>query len=164
MRPLINREAIEARLDAVTVLMSAVSLREELSSVLKEIGDVERIVGRIALRRATIPDYRALLNLVQRVPLLKEQLSSLKQVPLIELICSKISHFHELQRLLEAALNSDETKDWLIGAGYSTELDRLRNLLKQGAQAIAVLERQEQQKSGINSLKIRYSQNRGLCN
>ncbi len=163
LRPLVHQETINDRLDAVEVLIKNVAVREELVILLKQVGDVERIVGRIALRRATLRDYRALSTILENVPLLKQKITSITTIKLLGHIYSKILLPQELKSLLELSLNSDETVDWLIKEGYNPELDRLRTLIAHGAQAVAALEQREQQRTGINSLKIRYSQNQGYA-
>ena len=68
LRPLIKQELIEQRLDAVETLVKDIGLQEQLRKVIQEIGDIERVVGRIALRRATVHDYLSLLRALTVVP------------------------------------------------------------------------------------------------
>lgn len=155
-KPLVKREAIEARLEAVGYLVADMRLRVALIELLKEIGDLERGVGRIALGRAQIHDYLHLSRALKVLPTLKQLLSSAKPY-LLALITSKLAEFNSLVELLERALNTDPAYDWIIRSGFNEQLDKLRHLVQNGTQAIADLERQEIQKTGIQSLKIRYN-------
>ena len=66
-----------------------------------------------------------------------------------------------LQQLLDASLNTDSQKNYVIKSGFDLDLDYVRELAEHGAQKIMALEAQEQQLTGINSLKIRYNQVHG---
>lgn len=156
-RPLIKKESIEQRLDAVDLFMKQKEFKDSSKVHLKNIGDLERIVGRIALRRAHIHDYRALCHGLSQFPGLAQQVLTFAHVTLMQAIGSKILDFADLHSFLTFAINEDTAKDWLIKPGFNAELDRLRSLLEHGAQAVAALEAQEQQATGINTLKIRFS-------
>lgn len=157
LRPLVKLEIIEQRLDAVSCLVTDVLFKEELQHLLRQIGDLERIVGRIALRRAQLQDYRVLMASLEILPKIACLLEQHESVTLIHIIKSRFADFSMLQHILTQALNADTTTQWLIKTGFNAELDRLRLLLEHGAQAIVALERKEQAATGINSLKIRYS-------
>lgn len=156
-RPLIRRDAIEQRLDAIECCITQKEFKLALHSPLRGIGDLERIVGRIALRRAHLNDYRALTQALEQFPVLAELVSTQSRYQLIHAIGSKLSDFSSLHTFLKAAINDDTSKEWLVKAGFNGELDRLRSLLDHGAQAVAALEQEEQKLTGINSLKIKFS-------
>ncbi len=161
LRPLLKKEAIEQRLSAVESLVTQPLLVDSINVSLRDIGDLERIVGRIALRRAHLYDYTALLRALSTLPQLKQDLIVVQHVELLGLVASRLGDFSFLHDLLSRSLNLDTAKDWKIQAGFSPELDRLRMLIEQAAQAILELERKEQQATGIASLKIRYSKAHG---
>jgi DNA mismatch repair protein MutS len=163
MRPLIKQELIEQRLDIVELLVKNILLREEIAAQMKEIGDIERVVGRIALNRAQLHDYRALLRALQAIPFLVHYLSDHANIYLIERIVHGMGNFQELRELLQNSLNDNPEQQWLIKVGYHTELDRLRTLMQEGAQAIAAFEKKEQERTGIQSLKVRYNQVHGYA-
>lgn len=156
MRPLLRREAIEQRLNAVELLSTQLVLRERLRELLREVGDLERVVGRIMLRRALFQDYRMLAHSLALIPAIKQLFALVPQNTLARL-GEGLGDFGILGNHLERALNDDPSRDWLIKAGYHAELDRVRSLMLEGTQAIATFERQEQQRTGINSLKVGYN-------
>ena len=161
LRPLIKKEKIEERLQAVGALVYDHAHKTQLRSLLQAIGDLERIVGRIALSRAQLYDYRALLQALEVVPEIKKLLVAKSDASLFDSIAAKLQDFSALKEMLNASLNDDTSKEWLIKQGYDETLDRVRKLVEQGAQAIYDLESAEQKKTGINSLKIRYNQVHG---
>ncbi len=155
-RPLAKQESIEQRLDAVEELVKTLRLRSHIRAALKEIGDIERVIGRIALKRAQLHDYILLKNALTVFPTIKHNLAG-GHAYLLELINAKIGDFSPLVQFLDNALNTDTHSTYCIKPGFDAQLDRLRDLAQNGTQAIALLEREEQQKTGISSLKIRYS-------
>lgn len=156
-RPLIKKESIEQRLDAVAICIEKKEFKDAIRTIMRDIGDLERIVGRIALRRAHIHDYRALAYALSKLPDLESQVQLHVHIQLMQAIVTKITDFSELHTFLSHAINDDTSKDWLVKPGFNNELDRLRLLLEHGAQSVAALETKEQQATGINSLKIRYN-------
>ena len=162
LRPLIKRERIEERLSGVELLHKDAGLRKALKEQFTSIGDLERIVGRISLKRARLYDYRALRDGLAVVPTIQGfLLQKAGHAGLLLSLAQKIDHLRDVHELLERSLSDDPAKDWLMKEGYDTELDRLRSLAQGGAQEIAKLEAHEQQRTGINSLKIRYNQVHG---
>jgi DNA mismatch repair protein MutS len=162
LRPLINKEHIEERLDAVETIMKDHEYKSLLRKKLQQVGDAERIIGRISLRRAQLYDYTALLTALGVVPDLQSLLSK-KQTKLLGTLRSMIADFSPLRAVLSEALNDDPNNAWLIKPGYHKELDRLRILVASGAQALHELEKREQEKTGISSLKIRHNQVHGYA-
>ena len=163
VRPLRNLDHINQRLDLIELLVNHILLREELMTYMRSIGDVERVIGRIILQRATLHDYRMLLRALQILPAMAEVLYEHRACLLIEKMLQGLTGFEELTGFLENALNDDTEKDWLIRQGYNDKLDRLRALSQEGAQAIAALESAEQQRTGIQSLKIKYNHMQGYA-
>lgn len=163
LRPLLKKEAIEQRLDAVELLVKNVLLSDELAALLKGMGDIERVVGRIILQRAQVHDYRALLRALEITPSMSALLRTYTHVALFERVVHGLGDFDAVVQLLQAALNDDVEKEWLIKPGYHAELDRLRALTQQGTQALAELEKQEQQRTGIASLKIKHNSVHGYA-
>lgn len=158
LRPLIKRERIEERLNAVTTFVHTSAVKKDLRDMFSAIGDLERTVGRVALRRARLYDYRALTDALAAIPDIKKQVMHCQNdAALIKSLAEKIDEFHELTELLQNAIVDDPGKDMLIKEGYNAELDRLRSLMHGGAQEIAALEEREIKRTGINSLKIRYN-------
>lgn len=156
-RPLMRQETIEQRLDAIQQLVSSLMLREEIMAQLTLIGDLERCVGRIALRRGVHRDYCGLLRAIEVVPRITQILECTKILP------QSLPDFHELAQYLRVFLNTDSTKEWIIAAGCNPELDRLRELVDHGSQKILAFELREQERTGISSLKVRFNAVQGYA-
>lgn len=161
MHPLVNKTALEQRYDVVGTLSAQPNDRLLFQELLQEIGDVERVVGRIALKRAQVSDYRSLLRALRHIPSIKLLCHKYRHIPLIAGLTQQIEEFSSLVDLLSDALHDDSTADWVIKKGFDAQLDAIRDLVESGNQKIADLELLEQQKTGISSLKIRYNQVHG---
>ncbi len=161
LRPLVKREAIEQRYDAIQILIDAISLKEKIIRCLQEIGDLERVVGRIALNRGHLHDYVQLQKGLWIFSELKALLVQLPPCKLLQIIQIKLQNFHEVKLLLETSLNNDATNDSLIKAGFDERLDRMRELIEHGQNKLLALERKEQEATAIASLKVRFNQVQG---
>ena len=157
LRPLVKQHAIEQRQDALAQLMSNIVIMQQLEQVLHELGDVERIIGRIALRRAVHHDYLHLKRILGLLPQLHTILMSCPSW-LLGVIKQQLAGFEGLHQLLLAALNDDATKEWIIKEDFNAQLDAMRDLCNGATHKILALEQQEQKATGIGSLKIRYTQ------
>lgn len=157
VRPSVDKEVIERRHEAVTAMLRHVTMLEKFKTVLKAIGDIERIVGRIVLGRAQRNDYVMLKYALYAVPTLKDYVARLRDSSLCAKLHDGIENYQELYDLLDSALQDDFESPWIIKSGYSHQLDQLRELVDNGAHHIIELERSEQARTGIGSLKIRYN-------
>lgn len=157
LRPLVKKEGIEQRQDAIEALIKDPLATQTCADALVAIGDVERIVGRIALQRAYVADYLALKRALALVPEVKCVMKKMRKLPLFAVIDKHLENFDSLENLLSAALHDDASKDWIIKKGFDTQLDALRELVHNGNAKILQLEQDEITKTGINSLKIRYN-------
>ncbi len=161
--PLLHRHAIEERHDAVDVLIqhhqTTTIMREQLS----QIGDLERLVGRLALNRATVTDYTTLYQVLMAIPPIRNLLQQYTNSNKLDAICNHMQDFSELTQLLDDALNRDTTVPYTIRHGYDALLDECRACIQEAHAKIATLEEQEQRTTGIASLKIRYNQVHGYA-
>jgi len=157
LRPLVSGDAIRQRQQAVQLLVDQVRLVQELDSCLKEIGDIERVVGRVSLLRATLHDYLMLLRALGVLPRVRLLLGPHGECLLLGLVAQQIADFSLLHALLSAALNDDSSKEWTIKKGFDQELDRLRELVHNSHQQIVALEQREIEQTSIQSLKVRYN-------
>lgn len=160
-RPLINRQAIEQRFELVNLLAKDITLQTQIRDVLTHVGDLERIVGRIGVKRAQLHDFVHLKRALHVVPYIRTLLRGEKKYPLMAVILDHLGEFGTLHQLLVASLNDDPAKEWIIKKGFDHMLDHLRGLVEDSSQAIMNMEKQEQEKTGIQSLKIRYNQVHG---
>lgn len=161
MRPLVKQQAIIQRQDSIQQLLLHLVVTKQLEQLLSELGDIERVIGRIALRRGTVHDYCHLKRVLALLPDLYAHITQLEPTVLLRAVAGQFADFNVLHQLLNAALNDDVSKDWIIKAGFDQELDHLRDIAQNATQKIMALELAEQAATGINSLKIRYNQVHG---
>jgi DNA mismatch repair protein MutS len=161
VRPLIKQEAIEQRFDVVGTLVQNKLIRSQLEECLGSIADIERVVGRIALGKALLPDYIALMQALIVVPHVKTILIPHQHLVVIRVILDHIGDFAVLCELLEASLHTTSAQTGLIKQGFDQQLDHLRELAHNSDQKILMLERKEQEATNITSLKIRYNHVQG---
>lgn len=157
LRPLMNREHIEHRHDAVELLVADQGIATKIEHLLSHVGDVERMIGRIALMRANVYDYVMLGVALSKIPTLQSLLHARMRVHLIAAIANSIADFSALEQLLTAALNADISKPWIIKPGFDQQLDAVRDLAEHANIKILEFEQREQQKTGISSLKVGYT-------
>ncbi len=160
--PLRDHGAIRARQQAVTVMLDhgAEALRVHLAPF----GDMERIVGRIALGSATPRDLVRLRAGLDALPELHGAIDSLDAQRITALL-GQLPGFDSEARLLHAAIvdNPPATtrEGGVLAAGYHEELDRLRALTTDTADWLAALEQRERERTGIVTLKVGYNRVHG---
>ena len=157
-RPLVQKTSILQRQEVIASLLSNLEILQTIQTQLKSIADIERIIGRIALKRATINDYLALKDSLLTIPALKQLLTDKLATSLATTLQQKIADFTALTELLACSINDDQTTTYKVKKGYDHQLDHLRDLLKGGQQEIIKLEQQEIKRTGITSLKIGFNQ------
>ncbi len=156
-RPLVQKEPINQRLDFIDELKNNITWLHQLQEQLSACGDIERIVGRIALERALVADYLALNTTLRIIPRLKELLASMNNA-LSAMLLQRLSDFSTVIALITASINDQSDYPHLIKPGFDHNLDYLYSLLDNGKQAFLALEQAEVTRTGINSLKISYNQ------
>jgi Mismatch repair ATPase (MutS family) len=137
--------------------MKDVVCLQTIQQLLTPVGDIERVIGRIALVRAQVHDYRALRGALGLLPDIKKALESKQHLALCKVIQQHISDFGPLYQLLQRALPEHITADQLVASGFDAQLDYMRDLINNSTQKMLTLEKNEQEKTGIQSLKIRYN-------
>lgn len=157
LRPLIKKEAIMQRQDVIDLLCLNIALVNVLEQLLSQVGDVERVVGRIALQRASLIDYSALSATLMIVPQFKSSIQNHKDVFLMRVIADHLGEFNALSTLLVRALHDEPCAELIIKPGFDAQLDQMRVLVNNSNERIAELEIAEQKATGISSLKIRYN-------
>ncbi len=164
LRPRLDRDEIEARLEAVAHLKQQTVLREELRKELQGILDLERLTSRIALGITTPREMVALRKSLLHLPTLKKFLA-----PHASARSDRLRHLYEeldelgdvrerLERALAEEPPAQASEPGVIRAGYHAELDEFRSLSRHSKQIIAAMEERERQRTGIASLKIRFNQ------
>lgn len=162
-RPLRDRALVGARHDAVALLVETGSFNA-LSAALEGIGDVERILTRVALRTARPRDLAGLRDALKRLPALQITLESLDNRLLTELADTCGEH-PEVAGLLERALlptpSANLRDGGVFAAGYDAELDELRALSENADGYLVDLEKRERERTGIATLKLGYNRVHG---
>ncbi|MCL6565172.1 MAG: DNA mismatch repair protein MutS [Acidobacteriia bacterium] len=165
LRPLVDREEIEARLDAVAALHGNAVLREELRRTLDGVLDLERLTGRITLGVASPRELAALGHSLARLPVLHEQLRTADSARLQALRAAldpQVGGLAEIGDRIRRAIADNppalSSEPGIIREGYDAELDALRQLSRQSHATIAAMEQRERQRTGIASLKVRFNQ------
>jgi DNA mismatch repair protein MutS len=160
LRPCIKRGEVEARLAAVADLVSQQRLRDKLRTQLKEVSDLERVIGRISLGSATPRDLLAMLRSLNQVPGIKETLGGL-QSSLLQVLVENTDELPDVRSLIARAISDDPPAKLSDGdtirEGYNAELDELRSVSKNAKQIIAAMEASERTRSGISNLRIKFN-------
>ncbi|MBI3467705.1 MAG: DNA mismatch repair protein MutS, partial [Planctomycetes bacterium] len=159
--PLAEIEPLTERQDAIQELLTAHLLRSELTELLGQAYDMERLTARIATRRASPRDLGMLARTLALLPKLKAKLAARKS-KLLGHLDSELDLCVELRQQLESALVDDPPlalrEGGIIRPGYHAELDELRSISHGGKQWIAEFQAAEIRRTGIPSLKIGFNQ------
>lgn len=159
-QPLIDADAINERLDAVTELNMQAMLREEIREYLNPVYDLERLVSRISYRSANPRDLLAFKMSLEMIPHIKNLLADFTS-PLLVRINEQMDGLEDLYTLLEASITEDPPlavkEGGIIREGYNEQVDTYRNSKTQGKSWLAQLEAEEKEKTGIRNLKIKYN-------
>ncbi|KYL34443.1 DNA mismatch repair protein MutS [Pseudoalteromonas agarivorans] len=162
--PVRNKNELNSRLNAISAILD-VQLYGELHDSLKEIGDIERVIARLALCTARPRDLTRLRSALQALAPLHALLNDAND----ERIASIVRHspeLPELQALLERAVIDNPPvlirDGGVIAPGYNSELDEWRNLSKGATDILEQLEIRERERTGISTLKIGYNKVHGF--
>lgn len=157
VRPLLKKESILKRQQIIKSIVGNALFMQQLHQLLRSIGDIERIIGRIAIKRSSKNDYIQLGKALRRFPEFRTLLQENASSDVIQAYSTVCAGFEQLSELLAASLNDDYEKSWIIQQGFNKKLDELRSLIADSSGLMIALERQEQERTGISSLKIRYN-------
>ncbi len=151
-QPLLNRAELEKRLDVVEAFHEDTILRGRVRDVLKDMPDLERLTNRVLGGHATPRDLVGIRKSLEAVPELSELLEQLATYSLQSATCSEVASF------IATAIVDDPpastSKGGVIRNGFSDELDELLRSVREAREWLASLERREQERSGIKSLKV----------
>ena len=161
-RPLRDREILRARYAALDSLRATV--QESLTEPLQEIGDLERILSRIALGSARPRDLAQLRNACALLPALKTQLDAL-DAPLLQALAGQLGDHADTHTLLDRALIENPPMlirdGGVIATGYDASLDELRDISEHADRYLTDLESRERARTGLPSLKVGYNRVHG---
>lgn len=159
-QPLIDKEEIMKRLDAVAELKEHAITREELREYLSPVYDLERLISRITYQSANPRDLIAFKSSLQMLPHIKCILSDLES-PLLKELHEELDSLEELCALIEAAIEDEPPlamkEGGIIKAGYNEDVDKLRNAKTEGKTWLAEVEEEEREKTGIKNLRIKFN-------
>jgi len=176
LRPLLDVDAIEARLDAVEHLLKQTVVRGEIRKELRGIQDLERLTSRITLGQATPRELVALRKSLAQLPVVRQftggqaehrggagaQGAGIQARGLLADLHLEIDELADVRELLEKSIAEEPpalaSDPGVIRSGYSKELDELRDLSRHSKEIIAAMEDRERKRTGIASLKIRFNQ------
>jgi len=163
-KPLRDQQRVRLRHHALASLLDN-HQHEELAELLGEIGDIERILARVALLSARPRDLSTLASTLQSLPGLQSLLKRFDS-PLLAQLALDISTHPDIVALLDAAIIDEPPllirDGGVIREGFDPELDELRALSANADQFLIDMETQEQRKTGINSLKVAYNRVHGF--
>ena len=159
-QPLIEKEEIMQRLDAVEELKDNAITREELREYLNPVYDLERLISRISYQTANPRDLVAFKTSLSMLPHIKYIMKSL-QSPLLVQLQEEMDELADLFALVDTAIVDEppiSIRDGgFIKEGYNEEVDRLRHAKTEGKSWMAKLEAEEREKTGIKTMKVKYN-------
>jgi DNA mismatch repair protein MutS len=160
LRPSMDRDEIDQRLDAVGELRQQTILRAELRKQLSGILDLERLLAKVTLGSAGPRDVLALGRSIEKVPALKRCFDT-QQAARLRNLHDRLDELPDVASLILDAIADEPPLNLADGgtirSGFNLELDELRDLSQNGKQYIAQIEARERQRTGIQSLKVRFN-------
>lgn len=158
--PLNDSDEINLRLDGVEELYNQVLIRNNIKESLKGIYDFERLAGRIACGSANGKDLIALKGSLSLLPEIKDYLNYLSS-EILKKLNDEIDPLQEVYEIIERSICDEPPfsvrEGGLIKGGYSEELDKLKDSIKDGKSWISGLEASERERTGIKNLKVGYN-------
>ena len=158
--PLVNKEKITLRLNAVEELFNDLSLNDSLKEALHDIYDIERILGKISNKNANAKDLIALKTSIGKIPNVKGIIENCTS-SLLKNYHHNLDDLKDIYDLLEKSIKEDPSltlKDGdLIKDGFNSEIDELRLAKTNGKDWISSLENREREFTGIKSLKVGFN-------
>ncbi|MEH0688662.1 DNA mismatch repair protein MutS [Vibrio cholerae] len=163
-QPMRDIDTLNQRLEAITELKQH-TLFAELQPVLKQVGDIERILARLALRSARPRDMARLRFAMQQLPELADVMKSAEH-PYLKKLAQYAAPMNEVCELLERAVKENPPvvirDGGVIAQGYDAELDEWRKLADGATEYLDQLEQSERERHGIDTLKVGYNNVHGF--
>ena len=164
-QPIRNQETLEQRYSAIHSLIEN-HRYHDLNTSLKVIGDIERILARVALRSARPRDLSVLRDSLEIIPELKSRLSQHSESERLSNLNNQTETHSNVYSLLSAAIISNPPvvirDGGVIAQGFDQELDELRNLKENSDQFLIEMEAREKANTGLNNLKVGYNRVHGF--
>jgi len=158
--PLLSIDRIQARLDMVSYFVEKYFDQESLSSILRQVGDIERIASKLAMEKISPRELQQLKKSLELLPdilmvLKTSDNDALKMLGDKLILCEKLKE--EISRTLAEDPPSMVSKGNVIKAGCHEELDDLRNVIRNSKELLLEIQTKEAEKTGISSLKIGFN-------
>lgn len=161
--PIQNKTTLEQRLFSVESIFEQ-RLHDTIQPILRGIGDIERILSRIALRSARPRDLARLRDSLTSLPALQQSIKG-DQREVLGGLAQQISTFPDIEQLLTSAIIDNPpmtVRDGgVIATGYDIELDELRSIRENAGELLQQLEQRERERTGIATLKVGYNRVHG---
>lgn len=159
-QPLLRRELIEERLEAIEENTASINLHYDLIESLKEIYDIERIVGRISSKNVNAKELISLKKSIEKIPKIKDLISNFSS-PLYIKMLKDLDDLRDIYDILNKAIIDNpglSVKEGnIIKDGYNSDVDELRFAKANGKEWISNLENSEREFTGIKSLKVGFN-------
>lgn len=160
-QPLIDKDQIEERLDAVSELSQDPTARDEIREYLGPIYDLERLLGRVAYMTANPRDLIAFRSSLSMLPAIKIVLGGFSKKLLLQ-INEEIDALEDICLLIEQAIVEEDTpisirEGGIIKDGFDDDIDMLRKAKTEGKDWLARLEAKDRERTGIKNLKVKYN-------
>ncbi len=160
LRPSLDREDINSRLDAVEAGVKDTIAREELRRALDGVLDLERLLSRVTLETANPRDVLALAASLAKIPAVKAASGRFTSARLQSLHHS-LDELADLRELIQRTIIPEPPLSFadggVIAAGVDRDLDELRELSRNSKQVLAQIEQRERGRTGITSLKVKFN-------
>ncbi|MEY4595545.1 MAG: mismatch repair protein MutS, partial [Bacteroidota bacterium] len=160
MLPLKDKQAIEERLDAVSYLLNDEQFTQSLTEELKLVGDLERLISKVALAKVTPRDVLQLRRALELTGKIREQLLTTDN-PTLRTIGDQLNACQLMQARIERELDPEApvmiNKGGVIRSGVNTDLDELRAIAFHGKDVLLQIQQREAERTGITSLKVGFN-------
>ena len=160
LEPLRNPDRISQRLEGVETFFNSSTIQKNLTELLKEVQDIERLTARISCKLATARDLNALSRSLKQIPGIKKILSDIKGGA-IAILEKKLETLGDIIDLIDTSITDDPPPTLkegnLIRPGKSTELDKMLENIRSSKEWIAKLQPKERERTGISSLKVGFN-------
>lgn len=160
LRPSLDRAVIEARLDAVAECKQATIARAKLRELLGQLADIERLLAKVTMNTAGPRELRSLVQSLDLAPPIQSLLAPLSS-QLIQQLSAAMADLSALRHQVLNSLTAEPplnlTDGGVIRDGVHPELDQLRDIQRNGKQYLARIEVRERERTGIQSLKVRFN-------
>ncbi len=158
--PLKDMQPVNERLDIVQYLVENPSTKGEIAGLIRQIGDLERLISKVAVNRINPREVVQLKRALKAIEPIKQICNTSGCLPLVQL-AEQLNSCKLIAEKIEKELNNDPpvqlNRGNVIAAGISVELDDLRTVLYNGKDYLAELQTRESERTGITSLKVSFN-------